>query len=253
MILILILILVIIVLFYNLENFTSNNIDNITIVSGYWQVKNKHDNKYDNWFKNTLKINQRYIFFCNSENINYIKNFRNNYETEFIPYTLQQFLVKDKIKDEWIDSYHVPSKELSMIWHEKMNMLKIAKDYDIKNNNSTEFYMWLDAGFCYYRNKTPPSKRLTLKDINSLPHDKIIYTSINNYGKDDTVAGCEFLIHRDLIDKIHNLYYKTLDSCDNCTTDQHVFLTMKEKYPELFFKFSFGWGESLPLLFEKYI
>ena len=39
--------------------------DNITIVSGYWPVKNKYSHdKYNDWFNNSLQINQRYIFFC---------------------------------------------------------------------------------------------------------------------------------------------------------------------------------------------
>jgi len=34
----------------------------LTCVSGYWKIKNKHENNYDNWFKNTLKINCPYVF-----------------------------------------------------------------------------------------------------------------------------------------------------------------------------------------------
>jgi hypothetical protein len=49
---------------YNKEGLTNN--DNLTVVSGYWNVTNKYSNgKYNEWFKNTLKINQKYIFYCN--------------------------------------------------------------------------------------------------------------------------------------------------------------------------------------------
>ena len=34
---------------------------NLTCVSGYWNVKNKHDNKFNNWFENTLIINCPYF------------------------------------------------------------------------------------------------------------------------------------------------------------------------------------------------
>ena len=37
--------------------------NNLTIVSGFWKVKNKHDNKFENWFSKTLKINCPYVFF----------------------------------------------------------------------------------------------------------------------------------------------------------------------------------------------
>ncbi len=58
---------------YSIELF-SNNVDlrpdNITVVSGYWNIKNKYGaNKYDEWFKNTLNINQRYVFFCDTSNV----------------------------------------------------------------------------------------------------------------------------------------------------------------------------------------
>ena len=33
----------------------------LTCVTGYWKVKNKHSNKYLDWFKTTLKINAPYI------------------------------------------------------------------------------------------------------------------------------------------------------------------------------------------------
>jgi hypothetical protein len=37
----------------------------LTAVSGYWSVKNKHDSKYLEWFKNTLQIRCPYVFFGN--------------------------------------------------------------------------------------------------------------------------------------------------------------------------------------------
>ncbi len=91
---------------------------NITIVSGYWQVVNKHShNKYDIWFNNSLKINQRYIFFCENNVREYINQFRKEYETEYINYSLNDFYSKQFYRDNWIHPIHVPSKELGMIWH----------------------------------------------------------------------------------------------------------------------------------------
>ena len=40
------------------ETYETYESDNVTVVSGYWNVINKHGNdKYKEWFKNTLKIN----------------------------------------------------------------------------------------------------------------------------------------------------------------------------------------------------
>ena len=144
------------------------NCDNITVVSGYWNVKNKynHDN-YNEWFENSLKINQRYIFFTNeSENdFEKIKKYRNEdvYETYFIDYSLERFHSKQYASDDWIN-FHIPSKELGMIWNEKIHLLRFAKDIDV---NPTEFYIWIDAGICVYRENKPPQKRFNLKDIDS--------------------------------------------------------------------------------------
>ena len=35
-----------------------------TCVSGYWQIKNKHGNQFNDWFKNSLKINCPYVHTC---------------------------------------------------------------------------------------------------------------------------------------------------------------------------------------------
>jgi hypothetical protein len=50
----------------------------LTLVSAYWNIKNKHDNKYNEWFKNTLSINCPYVFFTSKFTIDLIKSFRNN-------------------------------------------------------------------------------------------------------------------------------------------------------------------------------
>ena len=41
----------------------------LTLVSGYWVIPNKHDNKFFEWFDRTLKINCPYVFFGNEESI----------------------------------------------------------------------------------------------------------------------------------------------------------------------------------------
>jgi hypothetical protein len=226
--------------------------DNITVVSGYWQVKNKYKNdKYNDWFKNTLKINQRYIFFCEKENNDYIKSFRDGVDTVFIDYPISSFYTNQFSTNKWIDETHVPSKELGMIWNEKVHMLKLAKDMD---KTSTDFYIWIDSGIAPYRETAPPTVRLNLKDVDSLPKDKLCYSRVEeNYH--NISAGC-LLIHRNIIDEFHDKYYKLLSECDDgwkCGSDQYIFTKMMNKYPELFYKLSDGYGGNLLKLYEKYI
>ena len=65
--------------------------NNLTIVSGFWKVVNKHDNKFDNWFSKTLKINCPYIFFGNEESINIVKKHRNSLPTHYINCEVSDF------------------------------------------------------------------------------------------------------------------------------------------------------------------
>ena len=45
---------------------TQSSGTHLTCVSSFYYVKNKHSNKYENWFKNTLNINCPYVFYKNN-------------------------------------------------------------------------------------------------------------------------------------------------------------------------------------------
>jgi len=250
----LILILILFYLFYNGRSNTkeSMNADNITVVSGYWNVGNKHGSKkYDEWFKKSLKINQRYIFFCDENANDYIRSFRGNLETIFINYPISDFYTNKYATENWIDPKHVPSKELGMIWNEKIHMLKVAKDMD---ENPTDFYVWSDAGIAPYRENEPPQVRLNLKDVDSLPKDKLCYSYVSD-SYHNFAATC-LIIHRDIIDDFHDKYYELLSNCNDnwkCGSDQYIFTKMMNKYPDMFYKISEGYGTNLVELYEKYV
>lgn len=243
------------------------NKDNITVVSGYWRVNNKyggHD-KYNEWFKNSLQINQRYYFFCEETETDYIKSFRKDLETIYIPYSLNDFYFAKHIDKHWVHPTHVPSIELSMIWHEKIHLMKLAKDTDTKDANkdsnkdkyvdkTTEFYVWIDAGICNFRNSSPPLKRLNIS-VNSLPHDKICYSKVKG-GNYHRFSGGVLIMHKDIIDNVHSLYLKTLLQCKKsfkdwrCGSDQFVWTQMTKIYPNLFKQICKGYGQNLNVLYD---
>jgi len=206
--------------------------DNVTVVSGYWKVKNKHGNdKYDEWFKNTFRINQKYVFFCDKSMNEYISKLRNGYETVFVDYPLERFYSKSFAKDDWVHPINVPSKEIGMIWNEKVHLIKLAKDMD---KNPTEYYMWIDAGIAPYREKMPPQKRLNI-DSTRLPSKKLYYSGVDE-DYHHFSAGV-LILHRDIIDEFHDKYYSTLQSCNEewkCGSEQVIFTKMQNVYPELF-------------------
>jgi len=228
--------------------------DNITVVSGFWSVKNKYDdNSYDKWFVNTLKINQRYIFFCDPKDNEYILSFRNGYETIFIPYPLSNFYSRKFLKSELYHEVHIPNHELGVIWNEKIHLLKLAKEFDGKNK--TSFYIWIDAGIAPYREIEPPQKRLTLKNIESVPHFQLCYSKVDE--EFHSFSGGVLLIYANFIEYFHEKYYDELNNCDEtdnwkCGIDQVVFSKMKEKFPDLFYVIGEGYGQILIDLFKEY-
>ena len=82
-------------------------------VSGYWIIKNKHDNKYNNWFNNSLKINSPYIIFGNKQSIEFIKTFRKNLPTYYIELDIDDFYTNASEKE--IISFSNAVREVLML------------------------------------------------------------------------------------------------------------------------------------------
>ena len=233
------------------ELFFSNNKDNITIVCGYWDVHNKHGkDQYNKWFENALSINARYIFFCDKSDIDYIKSFRKNYNTVFIEYPTNNFYSQQFYDEKWFDPTHIPSAKLGMIWHEKINLIKLAKEYD--GENATDFYIWIDAGMYIYREKKPPEKYLKLIDTNSLVNDKFSYSTVD----EEIMGGC-LILPKNVINKFHTIYYDYLSKCNIlsnnnvlCGKEQYVLTLMKKDNPDLFNKMGDGYGANLLELYN---
>lgn len=230
--------------------------DNITIVSGYWPVHNKYTHEtYCKWFENTLKINQRMYFFCESSIKNIILPYRENLETIFVEHPINKFHSTNFYSRFWIHPNHIPSTGLGKIWHEKINLMKLAKDMD--GENATDFYVWYDAGASLFRNEPPPSIRLNLKDVNSMPHNKILYS--DPYPSDGTsfYASTIHIMHKDLIDNVHTLYYRYLQRYGSSKktdwrygSDKIILNELMNTYPQLFCQISSGYGENINQLYN---
>jgi hypothetical protein len=230
----------------------------LTCVSGYFPVKNKHNNQYLEWFETTLDINCPYVFFTNRECVDMIKKFRKNYPTYFIICDIADFEVY-KFKDRMIsDPTHCPSVELNLIWNEKIFM--VQKAFKINPFNS-EFFMWIDSGICIYRNEKPPQTIFPDKNkLDTLPKDKFIFCSSKDYYNEFLVQNTNyyhyisgtFIMHKTCIDNfsyIYMTYMDTLVDKNNIWTEQ-VILTHIYKYnPTFFYKLRDGYGEIVKYLF----
>ena len=227
----------------------------LTCVSGYWKIKNKHGNKFDDWFKNSLKINCPYIFFGDKETIEFVKSYRSELPTYYIEINIEEFITY-KYKDKMItDKSHCPSIELNLIWNEKIFMVQRALKI---NPFSSDFFMWIDAGICVYRNKTPPSISFpNINKLNNLPKDKFIYCSTDNnnnrYNNDKFKKGMyhshhhisgTYILHKNIIDRcveLYSEYLKLIDKSD-IWTDQVILTLMYKNNKDLFYKYSDGYG-----------
>jgi len=153
---------------------------------------------------------------------------------------------------------HCPSIELNLIWNEKIFM--IQKAYQINPFNS-DWFQWIDAGICSYRDQNPPN--IPFPNINKLklfPKDKFIYSSsceyienlVTNTNYYHHISGTAYLIHKSLINTFVNMYQLYLEKLvdkNNIWTDQLLLTHIHKDNPNLFFKLCDGYGEIVKYLF----
>lgn len=231
---------------------------NLTCVSGYWKIKNKHDNSFDNWFDNTLKINCPYIFFGNKESIEMVKKFRGELPTYYIELEIENFHTY-KYYDKMITHpFHCPSVELNLIWNEKIFLLEQALK---ENPYSTDYFCWIDAGICVYREIKPPNDPFpNIKKFSIMPKDRLIYSASTDYNKSlvkksnyyHHVCGTSYILHKNIIPtfvKLYETYMDKLVDKNNLWSDQLILTHIFKDNENLFFKIANGYGEIIPKLY----
>lgn len=224
----------------------------LTCVCGYWNVKNKHGNKFDKWFKKTLKVNCPYVFFGDKESIEKIKKFRGDFPTTYIELNLDDFYMNKYRKElqKTVHNSHCPSVEVNMIWNEKVFLMQKAKNL---NPYNSEFFKWIDAGLCIYRSVEPPKTTFpNKKKMKNIPKDKFIYAQSNGYNKQQVgvnnyyhhISG-NYMMHKDFIDSfisLYKTYLKKLLRYKNIWTDQVILTHIFKDNHKLFHRFSCGYG-----------
>ncbi len=237
------------------------NKSKLTCVSGYWKIKNKHGDNFNNWFKHSLKINCPYVFFGDKESIELVKTYRGDLPTYYIELNIEEFTTykyKDNMKT---DEIHCPSIELNLIWNEKIYMIQRALKI---NPFSSNFFIWMDAGICIYRNKPPPPFPFpNKKKLNTLPKDKFIFSSSltehfnseafqnGSYHLNHHISGTSYILHKNIVDKFVDLYDKYLKLIDknDIWTDQVILTHIYKDNKDLFYKLCDGYGTIAIALF----
>jgi hypothetical protein len=229
----------------------------VSVVTGYWPVKNKHDEKYNAWFKTSLRINCPYIIYGPADVLEGLKQYRQGLPTEYRVLDMTDFVTaqfRDRLASHPV---HAPSVDLHLIWHEKVFLLQRAMQ---ENPFGSEWFVWADAGLCTYRSVAPPQIPWPEPSaLAVLPRDKFIFTSSDRPffeprrgGYYHYVSGT-YMMHRTMIDSFCRIYMEKLDELLDGSwiyTDQVVHTLLFRERPELFYKIADGYGAIFPFLFK---
>jgi hypothetical protein len=150
--------------------------------------------------------------------------------TDFVTYKF-----KDRIET---DPVHCPSAELGLVWNEKIFMIK---DATTLNPFQSDYFAWVDAGLCVYREHAPPP--YPFQTLSFLDHDRFNYTSCPDHKVTGTYALAKLAAPR-----YASMYLEKLLQSPVIFTDQITWSAIYADRPDLFHRVGQGYGT----LFQKF-
>jgi hypothetical protein len=185
-----------------------------------------------------------------------IINNRHSYPTYYINKTIQDFKTYQLNMTNETHDIHCPSRELGFIWLEKINLVLEAS---CLNPYQSEWFCWIDAGICIYREEEPPTSKfpnpqnihkLSKTKINYCSSEQVDYTTLETIKKWDYIHNISgtFVLHISIIPNICELFYEYLEKCRKeantfvCYSDQCIWTHMFVDKPYLFNKVGDGYG-----------
>ena len=222
----------------------------ITCVCGWWSVGNKFRGGADaqiQHMEKTLLLKSDFIFFYSDDEIrDKVSEIRKDLNTTFIKYDIADFSTY-KFHPNMRKKIHYgigwcPSKELWLIWMEKINLcLKAIKECVIKS----DWICWYDATLCKYRigigrqnvpgNIWPNVEKMNLLDKNKINCSVINVNKMNNGEFPPLVTATAFIMHKDFVPKYANIFYELLDELfENVNNGTHKIIgadQFNEQYP----------------------
>lgn len=199
-----------------------------TIVTAFYLMKSKFSpDKYKEWISNFLNLRMNCLLFTNQQTKLWLsENFDlQNIKIEILE--MDQFITS---KYDWQKQYEMDdekyhTRELYMVWNEKINFLKIACD---KNPYQSEWFLWCDMGSLrqkmFLDQDFKKSKTLYQLDQNKTYFFRIYYYNYHNpyflnnlkeYECENVdlkcVQGGFILTNLNTYKTIHSEYYEILD------------------------------------------
>ena len=208
---------------------------NTTIVTSYFQLqksKASHE-KYAQWMKNMLVINNQMVIYCDKSSAGLINEIRNNNglkdKTLVIPTSFKEFY-SFKYVNDYIKHYEMDTEQrvghnifLYMIWAEKSNFLKRTAEL---NPFNSDYFIWCDIG-CFRRPNTQYINWPNNEKINLIDKSKITLLSVYpfkdsellcnkredlpSFQFENRIGGTIFSGGADAINEWHKLYYEMLE------------------------------------------
>jgi len=226
----------------------------LTLVAGHWNISNENGNKhggqdkyFNDWFQNTLRINMPYIFFTSLQNIEPLLRHRAGICTTFVSRELDQFKASSFYKSHWIHELHVPSRELGLMWTEKMNLV-----FQAWQISDSEYFAYIDSALNSLRGKRSREHHemeFSESVIRSLPINRVSYSYIKDRYGTHSFSGGFILMHRSIVPLVYHLFYEELEMMKSevdsweCGSDQIIFTRLRDKFPELFHAASYDYGD----------
>jgi hypothetical protein len=126
-----------------------------TIVTSYYTVPSKHSSdEYVNWISNLMSFDNNFVIFTEAQHLDLIRSLRVGKEdrTVIVIEELGSSSMATKYDSEFWERQQAmdpegaihKSKELYIIWNEKVEWLKRAS---VSNPFDSDFFAWFDIGF----------------------------------------------------------------------------------------------------------
>mmetsp|Transcript_7007 Transcript_7007/g.11716 ORF Transcript_7007/g.11716 Transcript_7007/m.11716 type:complete len:326 (+) Transcript_7007:240-1217(+) len=243
----------------------------VTVVSGHWTVgvsATKHPLEYyRKWWRKTMILNCPYIIF--GEDLAVIHHFRDIRQNHSLPTLFVYRNITEHMYPRFPDyksqyrSRVIPSKEVAMIWLDKIFMIQEAIRL---NPFNSEWFAWNDAGNAAFRGNdviVNPPLNPTIpwphpNALAALPKDKFVYTLSWIPWKRHSVAGTAFIYHQSIQETLAKRFMIAFDAClegergwnkSPCGSDQVILSRVKNEYQSFFHQIGYGYGHLITRMF----
>ena len=171
---------------------------NCTIVTAYYEIPSKFsNNKYMEWAKNFMELENPIVLFTSSRLSNLFKTMRENKPIVIVELEFEDLYTWKKYKNKWIEHHsldpekNIHSPELYSVWADKPFFLEKAIE---KNYFKTTHFFWCDIGAFRESDKMYLFKNFPM--TNYFQKDKILFLAIEPLQETDKEDGFDSMISR---------------------------------------------------------